>query len=113
MIKRGLPQQLPGPASEPVRDLILKLLDIDPKSRISIEKILEHGWVKSRYSARTPQMNKQISQTVPSLPEFDLSGKTSIPVSMISHTDVDLDVDEEEEEEVDIDEDASAWYYHR
>lgn len=35
--------------SEEVKDLIHKILQINPKNRISLEGILEHPWVK-RYS---------------------------------------------------------------
>ena len=35
--------------SEEVKDLITKILQINPSNRISIEGILEHPWVK-RYS---------------------------------------------------------------
>ena len=35
--------------SEEVKDLVTKILQINPSNRISIEGILEHPWVK-RYS---------------------------------------------------------------
>mmetsp|Transcript_17840 Transcript_17840/g.36017 ORF Transcript_17840/g.36017 Transcript_17840/m.36017 type:complete len:557 (+) Transcript_17840:383-2053(+) len=53
-VLRGLPTSLPPPASKAVRSLILRLLDNNTKTRISIPEIRKHPWIASRFNPPTP-----------------------------------------------------------
>ena len=53
----SLPEHTWGIVSSEAKDLIKKLLTVNPKERLSITKALEHPWMQVRTGLKEPTAN--------------------------------------------------------